>query len=82
MEALVLERKGELSLREIDLPVTVGPHDVKIAIHTVGICGSDVHYYEYGQIGPFAVKSPPRIFSNRRSATVGDRSAVCAEGWP
>src|SRR4029077_16941795 len=58
MEALVLERKGELSLREIDLPVTVGPHDVKIAIHTVGICGSDVHYYEYGQIGPFVVKSP------------------------
>jgi D-arabinose 1-dehydrogenase-like Zn-dependent alcohol dehydrogenase len=46
IEALVLERKGELSLREIDLPVTVGPHDVKIAIHTVGICGSDVHYYE------------------------------------
>ena len=29
MEALVLEPKGELSLREIDLPVTVGPHDVK-----------------------------------------------------
>ena len=42
MEALVLERKGELSLREIDLPLEAGPHDVKIAIHTVGICGSDV----------------------------------------
>src|ERR1700686_196338 len=47
MEALVLERKGELSIREIDLPAEVGPYDVKIAIHTVGICGSDVHYYEY-----------------------------------
>ena len=56
MEALVLERKGELSLRDIDLPDEMGPHDVKIAVHTVGICGSDVHYYEYGAIGPFVVK--------------------------
>ena len=58
MEALVLERKGELAIREIDLPTEVGTHDVKIAIHTVGICGSDVHYYEYGAIGPFVVKAP------------------------
>src|SRR5213082_3152191 len=58
MEALVLERKGELSLRDIDLLLEVGPHDVKIAIHTVGICASDVHYYEHGAIGPFVVKEP------------------------
>ena len=45
MQTLVLERKGELSLRDIDLPLEVGPSDVKIALHTVGICGSDVHYY-------------------------------------
>jgi len=88
MEALVLERKGELSLREIDLPVTVGPHDVKIAIHTVGICGSDVHYYEYGQIGPFVVKSPMvlgheaagtvvELGSEVKNLHVGDR--VCME---
>ena len=69
MEALVLERKGELSLREIDLPVTVGPHDVKIAIHTVGICGSDVHYYEYGQIGPFVVKAP-MVLGHEAAGTV------------
>jgi len=42
MQALVLERKGELSLREIDLPLVVGPTDVKVAINTVGVCGSDV----------------------------------------
>jgi D-xylulose reductase len=46
MQALVLERKGELSIREIPLPTEVGPHDAKISIHTVGICGSDVHYYD------------------------------------
>jgi D-xylulose reductase len=43
-------------LREIDLPQEPGPGEVKIAIHTVGICGSDVHYYTHGRIGPFVVK--------------------------
>ena len=69
MEALVLERKGELSIREIDLPNKVDPHDVKIAIHTVGICGSDVHYYEYGKIGPFVVKEP-MVLGHEAAGTV------------
>jgi D-xylulose reductase len=58
MRALVLERKGELSLREIDLPLKVGPGDVKIAIENVGVCGSDVHYFTHGRIGPFVVEAP------------------------
>jgi D-xylulose reductase len=58
MLALVLERKGELSLRDIALPQEVGPNDVKIAVHTVGICGSDVHYYTHGQIGDYVVNAP------------------------
>src|ERR1700726_1248649 len=69
MEALVLERRGELSIREIDLPAEVGPYDVKIAIHTVGICGSDVHYYEYGAIGRFVVKEP-MVLGHEASGTV------------
>ncbi|MFT3988843.1 NAD(P)-dependent alcohol dehydrogenase [Aestuariivirga sp.] len=58
MQALVLERVGELTLRDIDLPQTVGPDDVKIALHTVGVCGSDVHYYTHGAIGDYIVKAP------------------------
>ena len=58
MEALVLERTGELSLRDIDIEESLGSHDVRIAIHTVGICGSDVHYYQHGRIGPFVVQEP------------------------
>jgi D-xylulose reductase len=69
MQALVLERKGELSIREIALPTEVGPNDVKISIHTVGICGSDVHYYEYGAIGPFVVKEP-MVLGHEASGTV------------
>ncbi len=58
MKAVVLERAHELSLRDIDLPLKLGPRDVKIAVDTVGICGSDVHYYTHGRIGSFIVKSP------------------------
>jgi D-xylulose reductase len=58
MKALVLEKIKQLSLREIDLKETLGPDDVKIKIRSVGICGSDVHYYEYGAIGNFVVKEP------------------------
>ncbi len=58
MKAVVLERAHELSLRDIDLALKLGPRDVKIAVDTVGICGSDVHYYTHGRIGSFIVKSP------------------------
>jgi D-xylulose reductase len=58
VQALVLERQHELSIRDIDLPSETGPGMVKIAIHTVGVCGSDVHYYTHGKIGPFVVNAP------------------------
>ncbi|MCA1334586.1 NAD(P)-dependent alcohol dehydrogenase [Pseudooceanicola marinus] len=58
MKALVLEEKGKLALREFDIPGTLGPKDVRIKTHTVGICGSDVHYYTHGKIGHFVVNAP------------------------
>jgi D-xylulose reductase len=88
MQALVLEEKGVLALREIDLPLSVGPDEVKIAIHTVGVCGSDVHYYTHGAIGPYVLRAPMvlgheaagtvvEVGENVRSLSVGDR--VCME---
>lgn len=35
-----------------------GPWDVLIAVRSVGICGSDVHYWQHGRIGDFVVESP------------------------
>jgi D-xylulose reductase len=88
MQALVLEEKGKLALREIELPLDVGPDDVKIAIHTVGVCGSDVHYYTHGAIGPFVLREPMvlgheaagtvvEVGSQVKNLKVGDR--VCME---
>jgi D-xylulose reductase len=88
MLALVLEKKLKLSLRDIDLPNEVHSNYVKIKMHTVGICGSDVHYYTHGKIGPFIVDKPMvlghegsgtiiEIGNNVSNLKVGDR--VCIE---
>nr|WP_248930793.1 NAD(P)-dependent alcohol dehydrogenase [Paenibacillus hamazuiensis] len=36
----------------------LGPHDVLVKVMAVGVCGSDVHYYEHGRIGRKAVENP------------------------
>ncbi|MGC9452006.1 MAG: NAD(P)-dependent alcohol dehydrogenase [Oceanipulchritudo sp.] len=69
MKALVLERKGEINLRDFPVVEEPGPDDVRVAIHTVGICGSDVHYYQHGSIGPFVVREP-MILGHEASGTV------------
>ena len=58
MEALILEETGKLRLGEFPVVEILAPRDVRIAIKTVGICGSDIHYYEHGRIGPFVVNAP------------------------
>jgi D-xylulose reductase len=58
MRAAVLERVRDLKVREIEIAEELGPDDVEIAIDTVGVCGSDVHYYTHGRIGPFVVEAP------------------------
>ncbi|MCC9620436.1 NAD(P)-dependent alcohol dehydrogenase [Thalassospira sp. MA62] len=73
MKSLVLEKKDEITLRDfpaIDRTEEVlGPRDVRIKMHTVGICGSDVHYYTHGRIGPFVVNDP-MILGHEASGTV------------
>ncbi|MBX3529652.1 MAG: NAD(P)-dependent alcohol dehydrogenase [Rhizobiaceae bacterium] len=69
MKALVLERQHELAIRDIDLPGEMGPDDVRIRLHTVGVCGSDVHYYTHGRIGPFVVDKP-MVLGHEAAGTV------------
>ncbi len=73
MKSLVLERKGELNLRDFPeisrAEERLGARDLRIKLHTVGICGSDVHYYTHGQIGPFVVNAP-MILGHEASGTV------------
>jgi D-xylulose reductase len=69
MDALVLEEARRISLRPFTLPQVVGPRDVRIRIHTVGICGSDIHYYKHGRIGPFVVNEP-MVLGHEAAGTV------------
>lgn len=69
MKSLVLECKDKLSLRDYPIEEPLGPRDVRIRIDTVGICGSDVHYYTHGAIGPFVVREP-MILGHEASGTI------------
>jgi L-iditol 2-dehydrogenase len=48
---------GDLRLEQVPRPVP-GPGEVLLKIATVGVCGSDVHYYLHGKIGNQVVKEP------------------------
>lgn len=88
MKALVLKKKDELVVMDMPLQGTMGPDSVRIAVKNVGICGSDVHYYTHGRIGPFIVDAPMilgheaagivvEVGANVKGLAPGDR--VCME---
>lgn len=76
MKSLVLEERMKLSLRDfpIEREETLGSRDVRVKLHTVGICGSDVHYYTHGGTGVFQVKAP-MILGHEASGTVIEAGA-------
>jgi L-iditol 2-dehydrogenase len=50
---------GIRDVRMVDCPVPKpGPGDVLLQIASVGVCGSDVHYYLHGQIGNQVITAP------------------------
>jgi L-iditol 2-dehydrogenase len=57
MQASVLRAVHDVVLEE--RPVSQpGPREVLVQIKSVGVCGSDVHYYEHGRIGEHVVRQP------------------------
>lgn len=53
----VLLEAGRIELQQRTRP-TPGPIEVLVEVASVGICGSDVHYFEHGRIGDFVVEQP------------------------
>jgi L-iditol 2-dehydrogenase len=56
MRVSVLRGVGQVELEERPMP-RPGPGEVVVKIGSVGVCGSDVHYYEHGRIGPYVVEN-------------------------
>ena len=40
------------------LTLLINYHLIVFQMDSVGICGSDIHFYTYGAIGDFIIKSP------------------------
>jgi L-iditol 2-dehydrogenase len=57
MTAAVLYAPRDLRIERRPVP-TPSEGEVLVRILSVGVCGSDVHYYEQGRIGDFVVRSP------------------------
>jgi L-iditol 2-dehydrogenase len=57
MRAAVLRGVGDVVVEERPVP-QAGPGEVVVRVASVGVCGSDTHYYEHGRIGQFVVESP------------------------
>ncbi len=49
--------QGRIELEERAAPEP-GPGEVLVDVRAVGVCGSDVHYYEHGRIGEYVVEAP------------------------
>ncbi|MGZ8512541.1 MAG: NAD(P)-dependent alcohol dehydrogenase [Candidatus Limnocylindria bacterium] len=55
--AAVLHGPGDVRVEERAIPEP-GSREILVEIAAVGVCGSDIHYYEHGRIGSFVVREP------------------------
>ena len=86
MKVAVMEGIGKMEYTERPIP-TPKEDEVLVKLEYVGICGSDMHYYETGAIGDYVVKPPfvlghepggtvVEVGSNVKHLKVGDRVAL------
>jgi L-iditol 2-dehydrogenase len=68
MKVAVMTGIGQMGFEERDIP-TPKDDEVLVKLEYVGICGSDLHYYESGAIGDFVVK-PPFVLGHEPGGTV------------
>lgn len=67
--SVVIHKKNDLRVEQSELPGEPGPYEVQLASHTVGICGSDVHFWKDGKIDKWVINEP-LVTGHESSATV------------
>jgi L-iditol 2-dehydrogenase len=92
MKSATLTAVRKVDVRDVPAPRVRKDTDVLLRVDTVGVCGSDIHYYSTGRVGNQVIRFPFRI-GHECSATVvqvgrrvkrvkaGDRVAVDPAAW-
>lgn len=86
MKVAVMNGVGEMGFVEREIPQPAD-NEVLVKLEYVGICGSDMHYYETGRIGDYVVEPPfvlghepggvvVEVGKNVTHLKVGDRVAL------
>jgi L-iditol 2-dehydrogenase len=86
MRAAVLDKPLSIEVKEVGIPEPKRD-EALIKVACIGVCGSDVHYYEHGKIGCYEVKKPiilghelagevVKVGEDVTGVAVGDRVAV------
>ena len=86
MKVAVMNGIGEMGFVEREIPKPAAD-EVLVKLEYVGICGSDMHYYETGAIGDYVVEPPfvlghepggvvVEVGENVKHLQVGDRVAL------
>lgn len=86
MKVAVMEGIGKMGYTERPIPIPKAD-EVLVKLEYVGICGSDMHYYETGAIGDYVVKPPfvlghepggivVEVGSNVKHLKMGDKVAL------
>jgi len=58
MKSMLLTGIREMEMRDVPDPMIINDDDVLIRMKSIGVCGSDVHYYASGRIGSQVVSYP------------------------
>lgn len=86
MKVAVMNGIGKMGYVEREVPQPAD-NEVLVKLEYVGICGSDMHYYEIGRIGDYVVKPPfvlghepggvvVEVGKNVKHLKIGDRVAL------
>ena len=75
MKAAVMTELGKVEIQQKEVPKP-SEDEVLVKIECVGICGSDLHYFESGRIGDFIVEMPFILGHEAAGTVVALGSAV------
>ncbi len=87
MKAALLTGIRRFEMHDVPTPKISRDTDVLVRVTTVGVCGSDIHYYTEGRIGDQVVKFPflggheaagvvDKVGKSVRRVSAGDRIAI------